>query len=440
MPTTFGCSFACTTPLERARVSGFIPWNGEFGVKAAICSSRLTTSFTALVVAGNTALVPQLAVVCASVGAAPDTQPPSVPGKLTVTSASASDVGLSWTASTDNNAVTGYRIYRDGLQIGSAPGTALTYKDSTVSPSKSYNYEVTAVDAAGNESGKSYPAARAATPAAPTTQTFAFDSAADVTLDQVNGTTNYGSDTKLVVDGSPVDDFLLKFNLSTTGCSAVTSATLRLTDKADGSVKGGDFYATASGWSEGTVNWSNAPARGVLLNSLGAVASVLCGVLAGHWIRSCQRTDAKAFGLFYAGGVILLLGWVWSHIFPINKSLWTSSYVLLSAGIACLVLSVIFWLVDIEGYRSWTVPFLVFGTNAITAYWLSTLCGIVLDWITLTGRGEGEQVVLKTYLYDTAYASWLSPANASLAYAVSYVVLWLGLLSFLYRRRIFIRI
>ena len=177
-----------------------------------------------------------------------------------------------------------------------------------------------------------------------------------------------------------------------------------------------------------------------LLSTLGAVASVLCGVLAGHWIRSRRPTDAKAFGLFYAGSMTLLLGWTWSRVFPINKSLWTSSYVLLSAGIACLVLSVIFWLVDIEGYRGWTVPFLVFGTNAITAYWLSTLCGIVLDWITLTGPGEGEQVVLKTYLYDTAYASWLSPANASLAYAVSYVVLWLGLLSFLYRWRIFIRI
>lgn len=177
-----------------------------------------------------------------------------------------------------------------------------------------------------------------------------------------------------------------------------------------------------------------------LLSTLGAVASVLCGVLAGHWIRSRRGTDAKAFGLFYAGSTTVLLGWTWSRVFPINKSLWTSSYVLLSAGIACLVLSVIIWLVDIEGYRGWTVPFLVFGTNAITAYWLSTLCGIVLDWITLGGPAEADQVVLKTYLYETFYASWLSPANASLAYAVSYVVVWLGLISILYRRRIFIRI
>ena len=135
----------------------------------------------------------------------------------------------------------------------------------------------------------------------------------------------------------------------------------------------------------------------------------------------------------------MMFGLMWNWVFPINKSLWTSSYVLLSAGLACLVLSAIFWLVDIEGYRGWTVPFLVFGTNAITAYWLSTLCGIVLDWITIAGP-EGEPVVLKTYLYEAYYASWLAPANASLAYAVSYVVVWLGLLSFLYRRRIFIRI
>jgi predicted acyltransferase len=177
-----------------------------------------------------------------------------------------------------------------------------------------------------------------------------------------------------------------------------------------------------------------------LLSTLGAVGSVVCGVLVGHWVRSARGFRPKAFGLFYAGAATLVVGWIWSRVFPINKSLWTSSYVLLSAGMACLVLAAIFWLVDIKGYRRWTTPFLVFGTNAITAYWLSTLFGIVLDWITFTRPQDGEEVVLKTYLYDTLYATWLSPANASLAYAVTYVLLWLGLLSVLYRRRIFIRI
>jgi predicted acyltransferase len=65
---------------------------------------------------------------------------------------------------------------------------------------------------------------------------------------------------------------------------------------------------------------------------------------------------------------------------------------------------------------------------------------IILDWILIANSAGGEPWVLKAYLYETLYASWLEPANASLAYAVSYVILWLGLLSILYRRRIFIRI
>ena len=177
-----------------------------------------------------------------------------------------------------------------------------------------------------------------------------------------------------------------------------------------------------------------------LLSTLGAVGSVLCGVLAGHWVRSGRGPGVKAFGFLYAGGMTLLVGWIWSHVFPINKSLWTSSYVLLSAGLACLVLAATYWLVDMKGYRRWTWPFLVFGTNAIAAYWLSSLCAIMLGWVMVPGPAEGEPVVLKAYVYETFYASWLDPANASLAYALSYVVLWLGLLSILYRRRIFIRI
>jgi len=101
----------------------------------------------------------------------------------------------------------------------------------------------------------------------------------------------------------------------------------------------------------------------------------------------------------------------------------------------------VYWLVDVKGYRGWaTRPFLVFGTNAITAYWLASLITIVLDWVVITSPEDGESLTLKTYLYETFYARWLSPENASLAYAITYVLIWLGLLSLLYRRRIFIRI
>ena len=113
---------------------------------------------------------------------------------------------------------------------------------------------------------------------------------------------------------------------------------------------------------------------------------------------------------------------------------------LLTAGIACAVLASTYWLVDVKGYRAWARPFLVFGTNAITAYWLSSVVAIVFDWVVITSPADGESLVLKTYLYEILYAPWLASANASLAYAVTYVLIWLGFFSLLYRWRIFIRI
>jgi len=177
------------------------------------------------------------------------------------------------------------------------------------------------------------------------------------------------------------------------------------------------------------------------LSTLGAIASVMCGVLAGHWIRLQRVASAKVSGLLAAGAVSVSLGTLWGRAYPIIKNLWTGSFVLLSAGMACLILAAVYWLVDVKGYRGWaTRPFLVFGTNAITAYWLASLITIVLDWVVITSPEEGESLTLKTYLYETFYARWLSPENASLAYAITYVLIWLGLLSLLYRRRIFIRI
>jgi predicted acyltransferase len=177
------------------------------------------------------------------------------------------------------------------------------------------------------------------------------------------------------------------------------------------------------------------------LSTLGGVASVMCGVLVGHWIRSPRVASAKVVGLIVAGGVGIGLGSLWARTYPIIKNLWTGSFVLFTAGMACLVLAGVYWLVDVKGYRGWAVkPFLIFGTNAITAYWLSSMMGIWLNWIVITSPEDGEPLVLQTYIYETFYARWFPPEIASLAYAISFVLFWLALLSVLYRRRIFIRI
>src|SRR4051812_9801377 len=102
-----------------------------------------------------------------------------------------------------------------------------------------------------------------------------------------------------------------------------------------------------------------------ILSTIPAVATALCGVLTGHLLRSGRAPAEKAAAMFVAGLSGVIAGWVWNFWFPINKALWTSSYVLFTAGLALQFLALCYWLVDIKGYRAWAKPFLIFGTNAL---------------------------------------------------------------------------
>jgi predicted acyltransferase len=176
-----------------------------------------------------------------------------------------------------------------------------------------------------------------------------------------------------------------------------------------------------------------------LLSTLPAVGTVLLGVLAGHWIRAGHEPRRLVGGLVGLGIALTILGSVWGVVFPINKNLWTSSYAVFTAGLGCLVLALCYWLIDMKGYRRWSIPFIVFGTNAIAAFVLSTFGARVLNLIRSTAA-TGEVVTLQGLIYRSAFASWLQPLNASLAFALCYLCFWLALVSILYRRRIFIKI
>ncbi|HKJ93824.1 MAG TPA: DUF5009 domain-containing protein, partial [Longimicrobiales bacterium] len=105
-----------------------------------------------------------------------------------------------------------------------------------------------------------------------------------------------------------------------------------------------------------------------LLSTLPAIGTVITGILAGHWIRSARSRPRIALGMLGAGAVGLALGWLWGLVFPINKSLWTSSYVLFTSGFALVLLAACYWAIDIRGWRRWATPFVAFGMNAIAAY------------------------------------------------------------------------
>jgi predicted acyltransferase len=175
-----------------------------------------------------------------------------------------------------------------------------------------------------------------------------------------------------------------------------------------------------------------------LLSTLPAVATVLLGVFAGRWLRSDRSPGRKTAGMLAAGVAGVLLGLAWDQAFPINKNLWTSSYVVFTAGMALLVLAACYWLVDVKGRRRWAFPFVVLGVNAIAAFFLS---GIMARLLTLVKwAGPAGDVTLKGWLYDHAFASWLAPLNASLGFALCFVLFWVGVTWVMYRRQVFIKV
>ncbi|HJQ69236.1 MAG TPA: heparan-alpha-glucosaminide N-acetyltransferase domain-containing protein [Blastocatellia bacterium] len=171
-----------------------------------------------------------------------------------------------------------------------------------------------------------------------------------------------------------------------------------------------------------------------LLSTVPAIATTLFGVMAGSWIASKREGMEKTVGLFVAGAAAIIIGWAWGAWFPINKALWTSSYTVLTAGLALQLLALCYWTVDIKGYRRWTKPFVIFGVNAIAVYVLSSIMATALETWHISG------MTIKEFLYNRVFASWASPINASLLWAISYVLFWLGLMTLLYRRKIFIKV
>jgi predicted acyltransferase len=171
-----------------------------------------------------------------------------------------------------------------------------------------------------------------------------------------------------------------------------------------------------------------------LLSTLPAVATTLLGVLAGHWLRSARPPARKALGLAVVGTAVLLAGLAGDRWMPINKNLWTSSYVLFTGGMAMVTLAACHWLIDVKRIQRPLLPLVIFGVNPIAVYVLSTAGGELLDRATIHGTK------LRDWICHALFAGWTTPNAASLLFAVSYALLWLGATTLLYRRKIIIRL
>jgi predicted acyltransferase len=178
-----------------------------------------------------------------------------------------------------------------------------------------------------------------------------------------------------------------------------------------------------------------------LLGTLPALGTGLLGVLTAQWLRrKDQEPAAKVAWLFVAGGAIILLGLTWAPWFPINKALWTSSYVLYTGGLAMAGLAALYWICDVQGYRAWTRPALVYGVNAILVFCLSALISRTfgLFKLALPGSKTGG---LKEWLYEWGIAPhFADPRTASAVGAVTLIVVWFGILSWMYRKGVVVKV
>ncbi len=176
------------------------------------------------------------------------------------------------------------------------------------------------------------------------------------------------------------------------------------------------------------------------MSTIPAIGTAMLGVLAGRWIaqRDKQLLERIA-GLFAVGSVGMVLGLMWNWSFPINKNLWTSSYVIFTAGMAGVALATVMWLVDYCNVRWWTKPLVVFGVNPIVAFVGSgVLARLIYTLWHVTHNGKS--VAVQDAIYQIVFLPWLPPRVASLAFAITFVLLWYGILTVLYRRNIFLKV
>ena len=176
-----------------------------------------------------------------------------------------------------------------------------------------------------------------------------------------------------------------------------------------------------------------------VLSTAGAVGTALLGNLAGRWIAQGRPLAERLSALFAAGALTMMAGAMWNWVFPINKSLWTGSYVLFTGGMAAICLATVMWIVDAQNVRGWVRPFVVYGVNPMVAFVGSGVMARLIYSIIKVPY-DGQSVALQAAIYRGAFASWLSPMNASLAFAVTFVLFWYVILDQLYRRNIVFKV
>jgi len=174
-----------------------------------------------------------------------------------------------------------------------------------------------------------------------------------------------------------------------------------------------------------------------LVSSIPSIATVIIGYLTGRLIEQSNNVLKAIKKLIIFGLAGSILGWFWGYLLPINKPLWTSSYVLYTAGWAMLILALLLWVIDVKGVKKWANPFIHFGTNPLFIFVFS---GIYAKTIIYLVSLDGEILTGYSYLYKNIFVPIAGNMNGSLLFAVTHIIFFWLLTYILYRKKIFIKI
>lgn len=199
-------------------------------------------------------------------------------------------------------------------------------------------------------------------------------------------------------------------------------------------------------WLDGTLltthNWVNTKTwdpEGIL-STLPAIGTGIAGLLIGQLLIHEIPQRKKSLQLLGIGVAAIILSLLWNIVFPINKALWTSSYVIYTAGLATLILSILYYITDVRKYESWTKPFIIFGVNPMVIFFFSGIIPRVLGMIKVLSPEE-ELISVQAYIYDYMIVPLFeNPTNASLAGALIYLVIWFVILTLFYRKNLIFKV
>ncbi|MDX1760746.1 MAG: heparan-alpha-glucosaminide N-acetyltransferase domain-containing protein [Christiangramia sp.] len=171
-----------------------------------------------------------------------------------------------------------------------------------------------------------------------------------------------------------------------------------------------------------------------LLSTLPAIINVIAGYVAGKFIQRSGNNISTVWKLAAAGVGFLVLALLWAPYFPINKGIWTSTFVLYSTGWDLIILSLLILIIEVFQLKKWTYFFQAFGRNPLFIFIMSGVVVMLMAIIYIDGEP------MKTWIYNKFYLSWLTDYNASLAFAISYMLLMWLLGYILDRKKIYIKV